>query len=180
MESLSVPARRATADREPARALFTGLPAVQQQADNEVERRADVRQPAAFAFWIQPARRDPRFAAWMLNLSAGGAAFLTAADDAPALGERLELLEMATTDRVVRNDARELPRFARVLRHDDSEGVTRRVAVRFEADVDASLAAGEQRGMSAARSEPTSSSAPPPFRLTRPFPQEFESTRKLP
>ncbi len=98
------------------------------------ERRADVRHPKAFAFWLRPVNGARRVSAWMLDMSAGGAAFLTAVDDAPSIGERIELIEMHTHDRLVREGAGPLPPFARVLRHDNSGGVTRRVAVRFESD----------------------------------------------
>ena len=67
-------------------------------------------------------------------MSAGGAAFLTAAADAPPVGARIALVEMHTHDRLVREGAGPLPPFARVLRHDTPGGVTRRVAVRFESD----------------------------------------------
>jgi hypothetical protein len=70
----------------------------------------------------------------MLDLSTSGAAFLTPATEVPAVGVRVELIEMQCPDRLVREGAGPLPRFARVLRHDDARGVTRRVAVRFEVD----------------------------------------------
>lgn len=72
-----------------------------------------------------------------MNMSAGGAAFLAAAEDAPLVGQRLVLSEMQASDRLVREDARPLPPYARVLRRDDDAGVTRRIAVRFEMNADA-------------------------------------------
>lgn len=98
------------------------------------ERRRDPRHPKAFAFWVRTRPAERRVGAWMLDLSAGGAAFLTESADAPAVGQRIELVEMQSRDRIVREDAGPLPMFARVLRHDDASGVTCRVAVRFEAD----------------------------------------------
>ncbi len=72
----------------------------------------------------------------MLNVSTGGAAFLTATDHAPPLGTLIQLKEMFSRDQTVREVNPPLPPFARVLRveHDDY-GTTRRVAIRFEADV---------------------------------------------
>lgn len=67
-------------------------------------------------------------------MSTRGAAFLTATDEAPLVGARIEFIEMQTPDRMVREDAGPLPRFARVLRHDGASGLTRRIAVQFEAD----------------------------------------------
>ncbi len=70
----------------------------------------------------------------MLDISTKGAAFLTPAAEVPAVGMRIELIEMQSPDPLVREDAGPLPRYARVLRHDDAQGITRRVAVRFETD----------------------------------------------
>jgi hypothetical protein len=75
-----------------------------------------------------------RTSAWMLDMSTRGAAFLTATAAAPSVETRIELIEMQTPDRMVREDAGPLPRFARVVRHDDASGLTRRIAVQFEAD----------------------------------------------
>lgn len=71
----------------------------------------------------------------MIDTSRGGASFLTAYADAPPLGTRLRFVEMPTCDRLVREDAACLPRYGRVLRREDGEGVTARVAVRFESEV---------------------------------------------
>jgi hypothetical protein len=81
----------------------------------------------------------------MLDVSTRGAAFLTAAPESPPVGARIELLEMQTPDRVVREGAGPLPRFARVLRHDEANGVTQRVAVQFEADARAGTAVRPKR-----------------------------------
>lgn len=118
-----------------------------------IERRRERRWPAAFAFWFQPDATDERTSAWMLNISSQGAAFLTAAAEAPVVGQRLRLLEMLAHDRVVRQAHGLLSRFARVLRIDDTEGVTRRVAVRFEADVSAALRHDEWRHCATSRSD---------------------------
>ena len=72
----------------------------------------------------------------MLDRRGEEAAFLTTASDAPRVGERLELAESETVGLTKRESAREtgtyLPRFGRVVRLDDLQGATRRVAIRFE------------------------------------------------
>ncbi len=128
----------------------------------ESERRRDVRRPRAFAFWLRPEHAARRASGWMLDVSAGGAAFLTAAGEAPPVGVRVELTEMPTADRVVREDAQPLPRFARVLRHDEPLGVTRRVAVRFEADVESDEQTCRARTVRRARTIAIPPPVPPP------------------
>jgi hypothetical protein len=81
----------------------------------------------------------------MLDISTKGAAFLTPAAEVPALGTRIELLEMQSPDPLVREDAGPLPRCARVLRHDEAQGITRRVAVRFETDARAATDVRHER-----------------------------------
>ncbi len=81
----------------------------------------------------------------MLDVSAGGAAFLVATKDAPSVGRRIELIEMQTRHRIVREEANPLPMYARVLRHDSLGDETLRVAVRFEADIESPLKVSEQR-----------------------------------
>ncbi len=105
-----------------------------QPAHSEPERRRDHREPKAFALWLRSERNVRCVSAWMLDLSAGGAALLTPFEKAPPIGDRIQLLEMPTHDPLVRDGAPPLPMFARVLRHDDSRGLTRRIAVRFEAE----------------------------------------------
>jgi hypothetical protein len=105
---------------------------VQQPALPRSERRRDPRQPKSFAFWLRAEGGGDPVSAWMLNMSTGGAAFLTPAGQAPAVGTRITFLEMPTGDRIVREDAAPLPSAARVLRHEDGGGVTCKVAVRFE------------------------------------------------
>ena len=96
----------------------------------------------------------------MLDVCSGGAAVLTGVDRAPAVGRRLELVEMPTGDPTVREQGGQLPRFARVLRHDDSDGMVRRVALRFEADQQAPRRESEHRAVVATR--PRARAAPPP------------------
>ena len=73
----------------------------------------------------------------MLKQEAGEAAFLTTALDAPTIGERLELSEPSAATPPILGDqgtfTPHLPRFGRVIRLDDPEGVTCKVAIRFEA-----------------------------------------------
>jgi hypothetical protein len=99
------------------------------------ERRGETRRPAAFGLWFRLPGREQPAAAWMLNLSTRGAAFLAAAEDAPDVGERLELGEMHSANRSVREAAAGLPSHARVLRVDDPDTPTRRIAVQFETGV---------------------------------------------
>jgi hypothetical protein len=93
----------------------------------------------AFGFWFRPPGREWPAAAWMLNLSARGAAFLAAAEHAPGVGEWLELGEMHSANRSVREAAVPLPSHARVLRVDDPDTPTRRIAVQFETGVSETL-----------------------------------------
>lgn len=140
-----------------------------QEANNRPERRRHPRQPQAFAFWIRPEHSDGRISAWMLDVSAEGAAFLTSAGKAPAVGERVELIEMLTRDRTVREAACPLPAYARVTRHDDSDGVVRRVAARFEADQPAPLHPIEDWGAAVPRQQSGSPPIlPPPAAETGP------------
>jgi hypothetical protein len=138
---------------------------LEQPSPSAAERRHDRRQSKAFAFWVRPEGESQRISAWMLDIGIGGAAFLTASEQAPPVGQRLELYEMLTRDRLVREDAAPLPPFARVIRHDPSEGVTRRIAVRFEADAKQPTDANETRIMTAAAHEPQYIPLPPPVEI---------------
>ncbi|GEM_PF-1677104 len=127
-----------------------------------IERRRQPRQTKAFAFWFRRPDGEQRSSGWMLDMSAGGAAFLTTPEEVPPVGERIELIEMQTSHPVVREDAAPLPPFARVLRHDDPEGALRRVAVRFETDARACPGQPEAQGAVAARPRPVCRSLVPP------------------
>jgi hypothetical protein len=109
--------------------------------DDYYERRSDPRNPTACAFWFRQVPGGQLTSGWMFNHSAGGAAFLAAAADAPEPGDRLTLSDMYCPDRFVRDRCPFLPRYARVVRLDHEDGVTRRVAIRFEVDVPADLQA---------------------------------------
>ena len=76
----------------------------------------------------------------MFNFSTRGAAFLTASENAPKVGDKIELLPMYSRDRLVREESPPLPVSGRVLRVSPEDGATRRVAVRFGPDVPAELA----------------------------------------
>ena len=117
------------------------------------ERRDEERRPAAFAFWFGPAGSNRRSSAWMFEFSDSAAAFLTAADNAPNVGQRLELAEMFSMDRLVREGCPGLPHFARVVRVGTGDGVTRHVAVRFEADDSVQLPASRPGQLVATCSE---------------------------
>ena len=133
------------------------------------DRRSDPRQPMAFAFWIRPVGSAARHSAWLLDVSAGGAACLVPADQVPAVGRRVEFVEMPTIDPLVRAGTLLLPAFARVLRHDEQEGLTRRVAVRFETDAQAPLDTRRDRAALARRPRVRAAlPAPPPVPAAKP------------
>lgn len=131
------------------------------------DRRRHPRRPAAYTFWVQRTDVRTRSGAWMLDISSSGAAFLATSEHAPRVGERLELAEMHSADRFVRDGALPLPPVARVVRVDESAGVTRRVAVRFICEVDMPLQTRQRRYTGAALSPTPRSSrlddiVPPP------------------
>ena len=131
------------------------------------DRRRHPRRPAAYTFWVQRTEVRARLGAWMLDISSSGAAFLATNENAPRVGERLELAEMYSADRFVREGALPLPPVARVVRVDESAGVTRRIAVRFVSEVDVPLRSRQRRHTGAALSPTPRSSrlddiVPPP------------------
>ncbi len=102
-----------------------------QPSTNTRERRDGPRRTTAFAFWVHNGEHgDPR-GAWMLNIGPHGGAFLLASDQRPAVGQRLELSEMHTSSRVVREGACSLPCHAEVVRVESGESLTCQIAVRF-------------------------------------------------
>lgn len=115
------------------------------------ERRQDTRHPASFAFWYQRPEAELPCAAFMLNVSTGGGAFLASSAELPSVGERLELAEMYSAGHLPGNMPG-LPRHARVIRVDDPDGELRRVAVRFEAPVFSKLR-NDRRSLRADRVE---------------------------
>ncbi|MBU0637593.1 MAG: hypothetical protein KKB50_01915 [Planctomycetes bacterium] len=137
-----------------------------QQALNSVEeQRRDARRPAAFSFWFRKTHDSRHNSAWMLNTSLAGAAFLTVAGDAPEVGDHLALAAMHSANRLVREKTPALPPYARVVRVDDSQGATRRVAVQFESDIDAPLST--EIGVAGYQWAPVSPGVPTPPPLPR-------------
>jgi hypothetical protein len=98
--------------------------------------RTNVDELATFTFSYRRPHSPTQVSAWMLNRSADEAAFLTTAGDAPKVGERLELTEVAVADTVAADESpaeeSHLPQFGRVVRLEGLQGTTRRVAIRFE------------------------------------------------
>ena len=103
------------------------------------ERRIEERCPGTFTFWFRRPNATHHVGAWMLNQNASEGAFLTSAADAPGVGEQLELrqsleAEVAALEHSQRPRFR-LPRLGRVVRLDDPQGATLRVAIRFEGEL---------------------------------------------
>lgn len=100
------------------------------------QRRTEGQQTGAFTFWFRRPHAVKHAGAWMLNQSAREAAFLTAAFNAPRVGERLELSEPESADLAVSDrpsdHAGHPSRFGRVVQLCDSPGTTRRVTIQFE------------------------------------------------
>lgn len=149
----------------------------QTQPASFVERRRDPREPKAFAFWIRRLDTMRRTSAWMLDMSIGGAAFLVDAVDAPPVGERIELLEMLTADREVREGSLPLPRFARILRHDEAQGITTKIAAQFESDANVPLGEMMARRAAAFRLKTRIAPIAPPSPIGTP-PNTLRSARR--
>jgi hypothetical protein len=100
------------------------------------QRRTAPTDAGTFTFWFRRPNAPAPVSAWMLKKEEEEAAFLTTASEAPKVGERLELSEQELLSRRVRGIADQgnphMPRFGRVIRLDDTQGTTRRVAIRFE------------------------------------------------
>jgi len=87
---------------------------------------------------------------------------LVPADRVPPIGARVELCEMHTTDPLVRETSCPLPPRGRVIRHDGQTGLTRRVAVQFEADTAEPLQSRSAQHAIMSRPEPQAPLIPPP------------------
>lgn len=111
----------------------TSTPAT--SGSTQTDRRRFARFPESFAFWYQRPEAEEPDAAFMLNLSAGGAAFLASSDAVPKVGDVVRLSEMLSSDPRMKRDEPRLPPAARVLRVDDPNARVRRVAVEFETPV---------------------------------------------
>jgi hypothetical protein len=109
---------------------------MKQPSQRLAHRQTEHLQTGSFTFWYRRPNAARQVGAWMLDQDADEAAFLTATRDAPRVGERLELTELCQSNLAVPRPLPErlsqLPRFGRVVRLDEPEGVTRRVAIRFE------------------------------------------------
>lgn len=131
------------------------------------DRRREPRRPAAFAFWFAPHERRPRTSGWMLNISSGGAAFLVGAGKAPPPGKRIALAEMFCGDAAIREQSQPLPPFGRVVRVDDQEdGLTQRVALRFEHPASTTSDSAAPHALAAACAAVISTFPPPPLSRT--------------
>lgn len=105
------------------------------------DRRGSPRRPTAFVFRL--ITEDADTAAWMVNQSEGGAAFLCPAERVPRISSVVDLRLMQCDDggsdiRARTDERLELPQVARVLRV-STAGATREVAVRFLSPNDAGL-----------------------------------------
>jgi hypothetical protein len=109
---------------------------MKQATQRVAERRTVEQQAGSFTFWFRRPQATKQVGAWMLAQSASEAAFLTAARDAPRIGEQLELTDLGTTSLTIPQappqHSPHLPKFGRVVRLDKPQGVTRRVAIQFE------------------------------------------------
>jgi hypothetical protein len=107
-----------------------------QAAQRLAHRRTETQQSGAFTFWFRRPYTARHIGAWMLDRDADEAAFITTAGDAPSVGEQLELSEPYLANprdgQQHREPIAQLPKFGRVVRLDDPQGDTRRVAIRFE------------------------------------------------
>lgn len=75
----------------------------------------------------------------MYNLSTGGAAFLVDAETPPEVKQRVAFAEMHSANTLVAEQVPPLPPFGRVVRVEEGEGTTCRVAVCFETNIPAVL-----------------------------------------
>ena len=106
-------------------------PATTPSATLPRNRRRAPRHSVAFNFWYRRHGWQPR-GGLMIELARGGGAFLAEADFVPRVGDSLELHPMRTGSRLVRAASPALPARGRVVRVENSEEPTRRVAIRFE------------------------------------------------
>jgi hypothetical protein len=103
-----------------------------QSTQRAIERRTGRRESAAFAMRYHRDGGEAWTGAWVVDLSPSGAAFLAMDENAPQVGDQLELDEFAQRDPGMPQAGSALPRRARVTRIDDLPGLTRKIAVAFE------------------------------------------------
>jgi hypothetical protein len=103
-----------------------------QTTGRAIERRGGRREAAAFSARYHRDGRDAWTGAWVVDLSPTGAAFLAMDENAPAVGDELELTDFVENDRGPTPNHSALPRRARVRRIDDLPGLAHKIAVEFE------------------------------------------------
>ncbi len=99
-------------------------------AQRTVNRLSADRRNQAFTFWYRRQYGDRHVGAWMLERDEHQARFITSAEQAPRVGETLELTEPVDAA-AAGSPTAHLPRYGRVIGLDNL-GQTRRVAIRFE------------------------------------------------
>lgn len=104
-----------------------------QTTGRAIERRSGRRESAAFSMRYHRDGGDSWTGAWVVDLSPSGAAFLAMDEDAPQVGDQLELGDFAESDRSAPPIGKAIPRRARVTRIDDLPGLARKIAVAFDA-----------------------------------------------
>lgn len=94
------------------------------------ERRIAEREAAAFTFSFTTARSPRQVGGWMVNLSSTGGVFIVSTSDAPRVGEHLHIQDVPSCALAVvaRVALPALPRMAEVVRVDEAQGRTCRVA----------------------------------------------------
>lgn len=126
------------------------------------ERRGDPRRPAAFTLWYQRPGRQDWLGGWAMNISSGGVAAIVPPDESPRLGEVVRLVPLTPLSAIAAAAVPAgLPAAGRVVRVAPRDGLTRQIAIAFEADVASSLGADGAHGAAASNSwrQPASKSA---------------------
>lgn len=126
------------------------------------ERRGDPRRPAAFTLWYQRPGRQDWLGGWAMNISSGGVAAIVPPDESPRLGEVVRLVPLTPPSPIAAAAVPAgLPAAGRVVRVDPRDGLTRQIAIAFEADVASSLDADgvHEAAVSNRRPEPAVKSA---------------------
>lgn len=130
-------------------------PALLRRQARFIERRCDARKPAAFTLWYQRPGRSNWLGGWAMNISAGGLAMLVEPAKSPRLGELIQLVPQDAPSAIIASAIpHEFPSCARVVRLDELDGLTRRLALAFEPAQKAELHAGADNE-SDARTRPT-------------------------
>lgn len=101
-----------------------------------------------------PRRGAAPVAAWMIDISEAGGACLVEPHMAPRVGDRVQLRPMGCVDPDVRRSSPPLPRFARVVRGEDRDGITQALGLRFDPARDPVYSAKGGRRAACSRSAP--------------------------